>query len=63
MRVSCKEKRSGSKGCPSIGAYVSSFAANSDWISSDFMVGRRINRSKSSYIEELLDVGNEWLDY
>ena len=37
MIVSRNAERSGSKGCPLIGAYVSSCAANSDWISSDFM--------------------------
>ena len=45
VSVSHKAERSGSEGCPLIGAYVSSFAAKSDCISSDFMVGRWVNRS------------------
>ena len=32
------------EGCPSIGVYVSSFVAKSDWVSSDFMVGE-VSRS------------------
>ena len=40
MNVSRKAERSRSKGCPSIGAYVSSFVAKSDWILSDFMAGK-----------------------
>ena len=39
VSVSRKAERSGSKGCPSIDAYVLSFVAKSDWISSDFMAG------------------------